>query len=162
MDNDGDIDVLSASRGDNKIAWYENDGSQNFISHVISLYVDGASSIYAEDINGDGYMDVISGSYLSMDAKISWYENDGTESFTEKTIDADLDGAGRLVVRDLDEDGDMDVIVTALDANDVVWYANNGSESFTKSIIDDDLENARHVVVRDRHRHVHTRRKRCA
>jgi hypothetical protein len=36
MDRDGDLDVLSASRDDNKIAWYENDRSQTFTEHVIS------------------------------------------------------------------------------------------------------------------------------
>ena len=30
------MDVLSASREDNKIAWYENDGDENFTDHVIS------------------------------------------------------------------------------------------------------------------------------
>ncbi len=29
MDNDGDMDVLSASIGDDKIIWYENDGSSS-------------------------------------------------------------------------------------------------------------------------------------
>ena len=36
LDNDGDIDVLSASEYDNKIAWYENDGNENFTQHIIS------------------------------------------------------------------------------------------------------------------------------
>ncbi len=29
LDRDGDMDVLSASRDDNSITWYENDGNQN-------------------------------------------------------------------------------------------------------------------------------------
>ncbi len=36
VDGDGDTDVLSASLIDNKIAWYENDGNQNFTPHTIS------------------------------------------------------------------------------------------------------------------------------
>ena len=36
VDGDGDTDVLSASFYDDKIAWYENDGSQNFTAHTIS------------------------------------------------------------------------------------------------------------------------------
>ena len=35
LDNDGDMDVLTASQGDDKIAWYENDGSATFSFHVI-------------------------------------------------------------------------------------------------------------------------------
>ena len=29
VDGDGDVDVLSASKSDNTVAWYENDGSQS-------------------------------------------------------------------------------------------------------------------------------------
>ena len=36
VDGDGDMDVLSASRDDDKIAWYENDGSESFTEHVIN------------------------------------------------------------------------------------------------------------------------------
>ena len=30
VDSDGDIDVLSSSRNDDKIVWYENNGSESF------------------------------------------------------------------------------------------------------------------------------------
>ena len=62
VDCDGDIDVLSASSYDSKIAWYENDGSQGFTEHAISTSADGAYSVNAEDVEGDGDMDVLSAS----------------------------------------------------------------------------------------------------
>ncbi|NPA67876.1 MAG: hypothetical protein GXO50_04620, partial [Chlorobi bacterium] len=62
IDGDGDIDMLSASSGDNKIAWYENDGNQNFAAHTIAVDADGAKSVYASDIDGDGDIDVLSAS----------------------------------------------------------------------------------------------------
>ena len=47
VDGDGDLDVLSASdRRDDKIAWYENDGSQNFTEHTITR-ADAALSVFA-------------------------------------------------------------------------------------------------------------------
>jgi hypothetical protein len=58
---------------DDKIAWYENDGQQNFTSHSITTAADGAESVYAADVDGDGDMDVLSAS--SNDDKIAWYEN---------------------------------------------------------------------------------------
>jgi hypothetical protein len=70
-DVDGDMDVLSASYNDDKIAWYENDVSQNFTPHIISTAADGAESVFAAD--GDGDMDVLSASYN--DNTIAWYEN---------------------------------------------------------------------------------------
>ena len=53
VDGDGDMDVLSASRSDDKIAWYENDGSESFTEHVISTSADNAYSVNAADVDGD-------------------------------------------------------------------------------------------------------------
>jgi hypothetical protein len=52
VDGDGDMDVLSASFNDDKIAWYENDGRQNFTNHIITRAADGAQSVYAADVDG--------------------------------------------------------------------------------------------------------------
>ncbi len=76
LDGDDDLDVLSASYYDNKIAWYENDGAGNFgPQRIISTAANGAWSVYAADLDGDGDIDVLSAS--ENDDKIAWYENDG-------------------------------------------------------------------------------------
>ena len=72
---DGDIDVLSASSNDNKIAWYENNGSQNFSARTISTNASGAFSVFATDLDQDGDIDVLSAS--TSDDKVAWYENRG-------------------------------------------------------------------------------------
>ena len=72
VDGDGDMDVLSASQDDNKIAWYENDGSQNFTDHTITNDALCAYSVYAANVDGDGDIDVLSASYS--DGKIAWKE----------------------------------------------------------------------------------------
>ncbi len=53
--------------------------SQKFISHTITTSADGANSVYAVDLDGDGDMDVLSAS--GNDDKIAWYENDGNGNF---------------------------------------------------------------------------------
>ena len=73
IDGDSDIDVLSASESDNKIAWYENDGNENFTTHIISTDAVKAQSVFAGDVDGDGDIDVLSASAL--DGEINWYEN---------------------------------------------------------------------------------------
>ena len=75
VDGDGDTDVLSASAGDGKIAWYESDGGSppTFTERVISTAADLARSVFATDLDGDGDTDVLSASVF--DDKIAWYEN---------------------------------------------------------------------------------------
>jgi hypothetical protein len=79
LDGDGDMDVLSASDGDDKIAWYENDGNENFTPYTITVNADGVYSgfysVYAVDVDGDGDIDVLSAAFN--DNKIAWYENMG-------------------------------------------------------------------------------------
>jgi predicted RNA methylase len=129
VDADGDLDVLSASMGDNKIAWYENsDGKGSFgPQKLVTTAVRGARSVYAADLDGDGDMDVLS----SSNRKIAWYQNsDGRGSFgPQKLIAAPPGGDSSVYAADVDGDGDVDVL--AADVRNVAWYENSdGKGSF--------------------------------
>jgi FG-GAP-like repeat/Divergent InlB B-repeat domain len=127
MDGDGDVDALSASETDNKIAWYDNisgDGT-SWKEIIISTSSDGPHSVWAGDMDGDGDMDVVSAS--SYDDAITWYENtngDGSAwlphliSNTEK-----LALSARAL--DIDKDGDLDVLVENMSGYyNISWYEN--------------------------------------
>jgi hypothetical protein len=116
------MDVLSASVFDDRIAWYENDGNENFTSHTITTGADAAFSVYAEDVDGDGDMDVLSASFY--DHKIAWYENDGNENFTPHTITIDAGGARSVFAIDVDGDGYMDVLSASRYDSTIAWYEN--------------------------------------
>ncbi len=130
LDGDGDKDVLVAAKGynqnDSKIVWYENiDGLGNFGSQQnISLLANGAISVYAIDLDGDGDMDVLSASFS--DNKIAWYENtDGLGNFGSQQIISNIALSARDVyAADLDGDGDMDVIAAAPGTAEVIWFEN--------------------------------------
>ena len=81
----------SASSTDDTIAWYENNGSQVFTQRIITTAADGAQSVFAADVDGDGDTDVLSAS--RDDDKIAWYENDGSQVFTERIITTAADAA---------------------------------------------------------------------
>jgi hypothetical protein len=153
IDNDGDIDVVYASRNDDKIAWYENDGAADpsFTTRTISTSADFAFTVYAADIDNDGDMDVISGSFL--DDKIAWYENDGAAdpSFTARTITTSADAAASVYAADIDNDGDLDVLSASKDDDKIAWYENDGAAdpSFTARTITTSADGAHSVYASD-------------
>ena len=153
MDGDGDLDVLSASAVDDKIAWYENtDGAGSFGGQqVISTAADGAQSVFAADVDGDGDLDVLSASYE--DDKIAWYENtDGAGSFgSQQVISTAADDATSVFAADLDGDGDLDVLSASAVDDKIAWYENtDGAGSFgSQQVISTAADGARSVFAAD-------------
>ena len=70
-------------------------------------------------------------------------------TFSSATLDNDLQGAYGLEIVDLDFDGDMDIIATGLDGDDINWYENDGSENFTERSIDGNLNGALGLAIND-------------
>ncbi|SMG52832.1 gliding motility-associated C-terminal domain-containing protein [Marivirga sericea] len=132
MDNDGDMDLLSSSFLDDKIAWYENDGNEYFTQRVITTTASRANDVYAADIDSDGDVDIFTTGFL--DNTVYWFENNGSQSFTERTLTT-KNGPSSVVVTDVDGDGDMDVVTSAQDDNTVTFLINDGSQNFTEQAI---------------------------
>ncbi|MEZ4880766.1 MAG: T9SS type A sorting domain-containing protein [Flavobacteriaceae bacterium] len=126
LDSDGDMDVLSASYLDNKIAWYENtDGLGTFgPQQVLTNGALSTRDVYAADLDGDGDMDVIAAS--TADDRVIWFENlDGLGNFgPEKIINNDANGVIAVRAADIDGDGDKDVIAAIFGDGKISWYEN--------------------------------------
>jgi hypothetical protein len=69
------------------------------IEQIISTNADGASSVFAADVDGDEDMDILSASYL--DDTIALYRNNGSGSFTEQIITTNADGALSVFAADV-------------------------------------------------------------
>ncbi|MDA8938108.1 FG-GAP-like repeat-containing protein, partial [Flavobacteriaceae bacterium] len=154
MDNDGDMDIISASYGDDTISWYENDGASNpsFTTRQITNIADGVWSIFAADIDSDGDMDLISASRF--DDTIAWYENDGLADplFTRIEIDfTNMDAPTSVYAADMDGDGDTDIVSASRTDDKIVWFENDGAfdPTFSLTVIATSADNPRNIYLAD-------------
>ncbi len=153
IDGDGDIDVLSASYYDHKIAWYENtDGKGTFgPQRVIIATAYNALSVFAIDLDGDNDTDVLSASRF--DNKIAWYENtDGTGTFgPRQIITTSTDEPFCVFACDIDNDGDNDVLSASEVDNKIAWFENmDGNGTFSaQQIITTSASGAEYVRAGD-------------
>jgi len=118
-----------------------------FAEHTIAGDFNGATAVYAVDVDGDGDVDVLGAARYA--GNITWWENDGSEGFTEHTISSTFNGAYSVYAIDVDGDSDVDVLGAAQDAGNITWWENDGAENFTEHTIDDSFTHARSVFAID-------------
>ncbi len=157
LDGDGDLDLIGTSATDDDVAWWENtvgDGSA-WTRHDVDLDFDFAYGIAAGDLDGDGDADLVAAGFF--ESSVLWWQNDidsglvcGTD-FCEGTIDSTAQAAAAVDIVDLDGDGDLDVLATHRQPDDVVWYENGAGDgsTWTEHQIDTDLEAAQGVAYGD-------------
>jgi len=165
LDQDGDLDVVSASYGDNTIAWYENGGNgSSWTERVITTLADGAWDVSIGDLDDDGDLDVISAANWGNDENdyvnengVAWYENRLDEASSDfgpqQVISAAADGARVVRVADLDGDDDLDVVSASWFDGKIAWYENRGGNfgdpAVNQNIIATASENTQAMNVAD-------------
>ncbi len=108
---------------------------------IISTNADLAIRAIPIDMDADGFMDILSASYL--DGKVAWYRNtDGEGNFSEEIIiTTALPSIERLLLADLDGDGDQDLVYTTNLGQRIAWMEHlDGLGSFgTENLISSGL-----------------------
>ena len=83
----------------------------------------GACSVFAIDVDGDGDVDLLSAAMLG-DA-VALHENDGSQSFTEHVLTNSADAIQSVFAIDVDGDGDVDALGASYNDDTVAWYEND-------------------------------------
>jgi len=114
--------------------WLRNDGATGF-DEIVPVEDSAGLGIYpsAIDLDLDGDIDIISGLFDS--ASVTWWENDGAESFTRHNI-GPLATAHMGLGLDIDDDGDLDVVGCGTTGGNR-WWENDGSMGFTEHMLMD-------------------------
>ena len=99
------------------------------------------------DFDGDGDQDAVSAASTS--GGISWFENDGRQSYTRHTISSLQAQRTDITVADYDNDGDLDVASIALTNGTVEWYVNDGAMSFARRFISSSFTGASSLFAAD-------------
>ena len=144
VDGDGDLDIVqhhnatkTDSSSNGKVTWWENGGSGTWAANDIATNVD-ARSVYVEDIDGDGDLDVVAALFTQNTIKL--YLNSGASNpvWTASNIDTNAKGATDVHAADMDGDGYLDVVSSSLDDDTIAWYKNDGqsSKGWTSTNID--------------------------
>ncbi|MEX0619763.1 MAG: VCBS repeat-containing protein [Pseudohongiellaceae bacterium] len=129
LNDDGRLDIIGA--GTQGLAWFQQPerAGDAWLAHQIGSFApDSITGLEVADINGDGFVDVISGSYSrgprtgdgdvdEGDAlgRVGWFENpgDATAAWTRHDVSRRQRGMfDKFIARDMDGDGDIDFIGT--------------------------------------------------
>lgn len=124
INDDGHMDIVGCSLGEDNISWWENnDGSgTSWTKHLVDEFFEIPYSVYTDDMDGDGRIDVMAAGWDTL----AWLRNEnGTgNEWIKIIIDS---GFEFYFVRsaDIDGDGDKDVISSSYHGFDVCWWEND-------------------------------------
>ena len=154
FNKDGRPDIMAMmAQGDEGIFIYFNQGDSKFKEERILQLPPSYGSNYFElaDFNKDGYMDILAtngdnGDYspiLKAYHGIRIYLNDGKNIFKETTF-LQVNGVGKAIAKDFDEDGDLDIASIAFfpdyknrPEENFIYWENRGNLSFNPSSFSD-------------------------
>ncbi|MEE2904585.1 MAG: VCBS repeat-containing protein [Myxococcota bacterium] len=154
LDGDGDVDLVIGMFGllaSGKVMWVENHGAQDSKGAIGLKLHDldtrpGATDLAIQDFNGDGRPDILAvlGQHFE---EIMIYSNKGKGVFSSNRVfqapNPDW-GMMRAATADLDNDGDMDIVVANGDVMDtptpkyfhgIRWYENLGNFQFKPHLL---------------------------
>jgi hypothetical protein len=145
FDADGETDLVATHFSGDQLVWYKraNEGNPDqWVMHIIDDSHDGPSLVWAEDINGDGAIDVVV--KYNNSGGIAWYENTLPSEWIRHPINPTYTGRGDIFVADFNNDNRLDVVGAQAYEDKVTLYLNDLPGNGWKEVsIDADRERAK-------------------
>jgi hypothetical protein len=143
FDGDGDADLMVGVLGmlfpnNDKIGSVvilENNGSGEFIKHVVVGKIARVSDVRAGDLDNDGDMDLAVAQFGYDDGETRWIENLGGWNFRSHILQ-NLSGPVNVEIIDMDKDGDLDIIdLVSQEWEEIYCFINDGKGNFTAKLL---------------------------
>jgi hypothetical protein len=145
---DNSYDAVYTTDETPKVGWFRKPGNNsNVAPFTINEPGSAPVSLATGDIDSDGIEDFI---YSTSDNQIYWQNNFANFDFSnegnfseQKNITGETSGLnnpGAIIPADLDDDGDIDILVASTGSNEILWLKNLDIESSDTgtSIVDEE------------------------
>ena len=145
IDRDGWPDVIGTTGGSKRVEWYRNPGAGgggNWAAHIVGTFpeADFPDRCAVADLNGDGRLDVVvTEENGGTGALTFWWEQPAVATSPDwpRHPIATLGSTNSMSVRDMDRDGDVDVLLGEHRGPDLRHFihVNDGLGAFTAQIV---------------------------
>lgn len=143
MDNDGDLDVIVSSMSMvfpnndriGAIFILENQGTTEFIPHLVIDKIERVTDARAVDFDQDGLMDLAVGQFGYDQGSVSWLRRTGDWSFERKPL-LELSGTVNVCVADFDQNGKQDMVaLVSQQWEEIHLFLNVGHDDYYTRVI---------------------------
>jgi len=143
LDEDGDFDILVSCMNivfpnNEKIGALialENDGHENFTQRILLDEVERVTDARAEDMDGDGDLDLVVGQFGYDQGEVRWMQKIGDWKYESHSL-LHLSGLINVCVDDFNSDGHPDIAAQfSQQWEEIHLFENDGKGNFTDKII---------------------------
>ena len=128
VDNDGDLDLLSANQSGRTVSVRLNDGVGQFNGATNVILSGSILHVIPADVDGDGDLDLIAAGTFNA---VLISRNNGTGTFGSPTSVSVGDRPFRVAAADVDGDGDLDLLSANAIGHTISVRLNNGAGAFS-------------------------------
>lgn len=146
FDGNGLKDVVRQNIGDDFVSILFQESNLVFRKEFLEFHWDnrGPGQMSVGDLDGDEDLDLVFPENGNVDGDLSWFENIEGNLYRHYLYN-EIEGVRFPKITDLDNDGDLDIVVTAGDdgvkteEDEIVWYENRGKNTFIENRIEDNI-----------------------